>query len=249
MGKLSEASHRDFERLMDSTQKLRGFGSLDAAAQAFVDTLYEQFQESLVLLRLFASLPYSALPPCDRELVDKKAADSGTASLYRADTPILTLLGTRGQRPEWNNRSMSEGFRCIPLVSSGYVGSLSMLSMQFKAMKLDLGLLDRWDSTVATSGHADQFTGMLYVKDAGTDQDEQGRMAVPRQQFVAENQVKTALGFGTGYPDHPTIVTLFVFTNETLERSQVEGFTPLLQNYLPMSKEILSKGPLFGDRA
>lgn len=246
MRKLSEASRLDFERLLDATQRLGGFGSLEAAAQAFVDTLYEPFQESLVLLRLFASLPYSALPPRDRALVDKKAADSGTASLYRDGTPILTLLGTRGYRPEWNERSRSEGFRCIPLVSSGYVGSLSMLSMQFKAMKLDLGLLDSWDSTVVASGHADQFTGMLYVKDAGTDQDEQGRMAVPRQQFVAENQVKTALGFGTGYPDHPTIVTLFAFTNETLERTQVEGFAPLLQNYLRISKEILCSGPIFG---
>lgn len=245
MKKLSEATPSDFALLSDSTKKLSGFESFEEIAQAFVDNLFERFQDSLVLLRLFASLPYSALPPLDQQLVDNKAKDSGTRHLYKDTTPVLTLLGTRGRSPEWNQRAKSQGFRCIPLVSSSYVASLSMLSMQFKAMNFDLALLDAWDTTVAANAHADEFTGMLYVNHAAMDKDEQGRMVVPRQEFVLENNVKTALGFGTGYSDHPTILTLFAFTTEILNKTAMEPFSSLLQDYQAVSGVYLKSGRIF----
>ncbi len=245
MKKLSIATPSDFAFLSDSTKKLNGFDSVEGIAQAFVDKVFEQFQDSLVLLRLFSSVPYSALPPQDQLLVDKKANDSGTGHLYKDTTPVLTLLGTRGQRPEWNHRAASQGFRCIPLVSSGYVASLSMLSMQFRTMNFDLALLDGWNTTIAANARADEYTGMLYVNHAGMDKDQQGRMVVPRQEFVVENNVKTALGFGTGYSSHPTIVMLFAFTNEILNKTAMEPFSSLLQNYLSISKECLNRGRIF----
>jgi hypothetical protein len=245
MKKLSDATGSDFETLIQSTKTPGGSDTVAAAAQGFVDTLYREFQPSLVLLRLFSSLPYASLLPEDQKLVAKKCEAAGTGGLLTDATPVLTLLGTRGHRPEWNQRSQSEGFRCIPLVSSGYVGSLSMLSMQFRKMNLDLGTLDRWQEEVVAANRADQFKGMLYVEDAARDKDEQGRMVVPRQEFVAENGVKTALGFGAGYRNHPTIVTLFAFTNERLEEAAVRPFTTLLQNYLQGSEEALLRGRIF----
>jgi len=247
MVKMSEATPFDFALLSDSTKKLSGFDSVEEIAQAFVDIIFERFKDSLVLLRLFSSLPYSALPSQDQKLVEKQAKDSGIIHLYNNSTPVLTLLGTRGQRPEWNQRATSQGFRCIPLVSSGYVASLSMLSMQFKSMNFDLALLDEWESTIITNAHAHEFTGMLYVNHAGIDKDEQGRMVVPRQEFVSENDVKTALGFGTGYSDYPTIVTLFAFTNETLNKTAMEPFSSLLQNYLSISGDLLKGRRIFAN--
>lgn len=247
MKKLSEANPSDFARLSNSTKKLSEFNSVDEIAQAFVDNIFECFQESLVLLRLFSSLPYSVLPPQDQQLVDKKAIDSGTSHLYWDTTPILTLLGTRGQKPEWNQRTTSQGFRCIPLVSSGYVASLSMLSMQFKTMNFDLALLDTWYTAIVANAHADEYTGMLYVNHAGMDKDELGRMVVPRQEFVTENNVKTALGFGSGYSDHPTIITLFAFANESLNKTAMEPFSALLQDYLSVSGVFLKSGRIFAN--
>ncbi len=199
------------------------------------------------MLRLFSTVPYSALSDQDRQLVDKKANDSGTSHLIGDTTPVLTLLGTRGQRAEWNQRSKSRGFRCIPLVSSGYVSSLAMLSMQFKAMNFDLSSLDRLGSTNAADDHAHEYTGMLYVKHAALDRDEQGRMIVPHQDFVAENNVKTTLGFGTSYSDPPTIVTLFAFTNEILNKTEMEPFSSLLQCYLSASREFLDTRRIFSN--
>ncbi len=245
MKRLSGATVSDFAALSYSTRKLQGFDTLDQSAQAFIDIVFEQFQDSMVLLRLFSSVPYSALSNDDRQLVDKKTNESGTRHLCRDTTPVLTLLGTRGQRADWNQRSKSQRFRCIPLVSSGYVSSLSMLSMQFQTMNFDLSLLDRLDSTNAVDDHAHEYPGMLYVKHAGIDRDEQGRMIVPHQDFVAENNVKTTLGFGTSYSDHPTIVTLFAFTNEILNKTEMEPFSSLLKSYLSVSREFLDTGRIF----
>lgn len=242
MKKISGSTLHDFEILLNSVKQIKGIDKVDDLAQSFTDIIYEYFHESLVLLRLFSSVPYASLPTQDRQLVDKKANDSGTTHLYSDGTPILTLLGTRGQKSEWNERHKSQGFRCIPLVSSAYVASLSMLSMQFKKMEFDFGLFDAWDTTIVATGHADEYSGMLYVNHAGIDKDEQGRMIVPHQAFVAENNVKTVVGFGGGYPNHPTIATLFAFTNEILSESMMKPFASLLETYISISKELVGSG-------
>jgi hypothetical protein len=245
MKRMSDSNLGDFRILTDSLIRIKGLDAAEDLAQAFIDIIYEYFQESLVLLRLFSSVPYAALPVQDKQLVDKKANDSGTAHLYNDGTPILTLLGTRGQKSDWNERNKSQGFRCIPLVSSTYVASLSMLSMQFKKMEFDFGLFDTWDTTIVAKGHADKYSGMLYVNHAGIDKDEQGRMVVPRQEFVAENNVKTIVGFGSGYSNHPSFVTLFAFTNEIQSESMMKPFASLLEIYLSVSKELVENGRIF----
>lgn len=84
--------------------------------------------------------------------------------------------------------------------------------------------------------------GLLYVNHSGRDKDEQGRMIVPRQEFVAENNVRTTLGFGSGYSNHPTVVTLFAFTNEILNESMMKSFTALLEAYLEKTRGLVEKG-------
>lgn len=245
MKKLSDANSGDFETLLNAVKIINGMGMAQELAQEFIDIIYEYFQESLVLLRLFLTVPYSALPILDKHLVDRKAKDSGHAHRCNDGTPVLTLLGTRGQKSDWNERVRSQGFRCIPLVSSEYVSSLSMLSMQFRKMNLDLGLFDRWDTAIVARGRADEYYGILYVNHAGTDKDEQGRMIVPRQEFVTDNNVKTVLGVGSGYSNHPAIVTLFAFTNETLSESMMKPFASLIETYTSISKEHVRKGHIF----
>jgi hypothetical protein len=181
----------------------------------------------------------------DRQLVDKKGDISGIAHLFRDSTPVLTLLGTRGRNADWNERDKSQGFRCIPLLSSKYVTSLSMLSMQFKNMNFDFSQFDDWDTSIVEKGRAGEYSGMLYVNDAVIDKDDQNRMIVPRQEFVTEYGVKTVLGFGAGYSNHPTIVTLFAFTNEILTKSVAEPFAQLLEAYTSVSKELIQNGRIF----
>ena len=245
MKRLSEATPDDFRRLLDRVGGLPGFASAEEAAQAFVGILYDYFRESLVLLRLFTTVRYSELTAPDRQFVDRRGIDTGTAHLITGITPIFTLLGTRGRDADWNERRESQHFRCIPLASTAFVASLSMLSMQFKSVGFDLDLIDDWNAALTARGRADEYTGMLYVRDAGVDKDEQGRMIVPKHDFVSANNVRTVLGFGSGYASHPTLVTLFAFTLENIEKSTIEPLAPLLEAYMSMSEKLVGQGRIF----
>jgi hypothetical protein len=247
MKRISEANPEDFDYMLDSIERLDGFDSAQELAQAMVGICYERFQKSLVLLRLFLTAPYSALPAHDRQLVDEKTKVSETFDLLRAGTPVLTLMGTRGWAPAWNERDKSRGFRCIPLVSSKYVASLSMLAMQFRNMNFDFESFDGWDASMAGAEQTGKYSGMLYVRDAAVDRDDLGRMVVPRQEFVAEYGVKTALGFGAKYPNYPAMGILFTFTDEILTRSEAEPFARLLEAYLSHSEKLVGNGAIFSE--
>jgi hypothetical protein len=120
-----------------------------------------------------------------------------------------------------------------------------MLSRQFESVGFDLGLIDDWEEKVAATGRADRYRGVLYIGDAGIDRDAQGRMIVPKQDFVTTGGVRTTLGFGTGYARHPTLVTLFAFTGETVPRSAVEPFPDLLEALVSSTESLVGQGRFF----
>lgn len=245
MKRLSDAAAGDFAALHEGVQEIAGCRSLQEAAQRFADILHEPFSGSLVLLRLFTTVRYDRLPGEDRRFVDGRGRDTNTIHLFHPAMPVFTLLGTRGKREEWNDRRASSHFRCIPLVSTTFVASLSMLSRQFASVGFDLGLIDAWDTDVAATGRADRYRGMLYIRDAGSARDSQGRMIVPKQEFVAEWGVRTTLGFGSGYQRHPALVTLFAFTNETVAQSTVAPCADLLEAYVASTESLVGTGRIF----
>ncbi|KAF0215946.1 MAG: hypothetical protein FD174_3956 [Geobacteraceae bacterium] len=240
--RLSDVTCADYEALQAGMGEIADCSSVQEAAQRFVDRVYERFCGSLVLLRLFITVRYDALSQEDRLFVDGRGQATNTSQLIHGATPIFTLLGTRGKRPEWNDRRASAHFRCIPLASTAFIASLSMLSRQFESVGFDLGLIDSWETKVASTGRADRYRGMLYIGDAGIDRDGQGRMIVPKQDFVAASGIKTTLGFGSGYTCHPTMVTLFAFTNEIIERSAVEPLTNLLEGFVSSTESLVGQG-------
>jgi len=123
-----------------------------------------------------------------------------------------------------------------------------MLCRQFESVGFDLGLIDDWETKVAATGRADRYRGMLYIRDAAIERDSQGRMIVPKQDFVAANGVRTTLGLGSGYSGHPTMVTLFAFTGETIERPVVESLAKLLDGFISSTESLVGQGRLFEGR-
>ena len=244
MKRLSEAHAADFAMLLDRVRALGGFACAREAAQAFVTILYDHFRESFVLLRLFTTVRYDELPLPERQFVDRRGNDAGIAHLIDDRTPVLTWLGSRGEHADWQERQKSQRFRCIPLASGAFVASLSMLAAQLRSMAFDPALIDSWDTAVVAGG-ADRYAGLLHIRDAASDRDAQGRLIVPMQEFVALHNVRTVLGFGTGYGNHPTLVTLFAFTNETLDREAMAPFAALLQAYLTLSQGLVAQGRVF----
>ena len=85
--------------------------SVESAAQALASSLYEALPDSIVLARVFVTVPHGECPASIRAAV---AGVEGIDAL----TPLLVLLGTRGRRPEWNSRHQSRGHAAIPLISA-----------------------------------------------------------------------------------------------------------------------------------
>lgn len=241
---LAERDDGAWDRLRSKLDTVGG-STLEQTAQHFVELLYEPFKGSMVLLRLFVTVNYGALPAADRAFVDQRGIDTGTSHLIQDATPIFTLFGTRGERPEWNDRQMSRHFRCIPVASTAFVASLSMLSRQFESVGLDVGLIDDWQGTVVAGGRADHYRGVLHIPEAGTDRDQHGRMIVPKQDFVADSGVRTVFGLGSGYRRHPTLLTLFVFTNRVLDRSVAEPYLALLELFRDRTEDLVCRGSFF----
>lgn len=249
MTRLSSATAEDFAPLAWDRRDAGDFFSAQDAAQAFVDELFERFRESLVLLRLFTTVPFCRLSERDQDLVRAKAGQAGAASALRDQTPVLALLGTRGSQATWNDREGSERFRCIPLLSTAYVRSLSMLSLHFQSVGFDLDLVDRWADELSAPGRAASFRGTLHIPDAATDRDPQGRMAVPAQDFVAKHGVKTAFGFGAGYARAPALVALFAFAGERVDLPRAGPIPGLLDGYLRATEGLVERGAIFSRRA
>ena len=107
---------------------LREASCLEQAAQHLVDEVYQQYEESLVLSRVFLTVPFDALPPRNRRFVERLAGDAGAADGLGVATPVLSLVGTRGEEAEWNDRRLSRGHVGIPLISSAFVGEVPMIA-------------------------------------------------------------------------------------------------------------------------
>ena len=102
--------------------------SIEAAAQAVAEALHTQFEESVVLARVYLTSPFDALPQTNKDFVQKLVESAGAADDLKGATPVLSLIGTYGQEAEWCDRRNSKGHVGIPLISSAFVGAIPMIS-------------------------------------------------------------------------------------------------------------------------
>ncbi len=95
-------------------EELAPLDSLEAAAQRFCDMLYTTFEESTVLVRVFATVPFAALPTRNRTFVEKLVGPrpkrcfiprrpSSRSSVRAAACPAGTAAISR--RGTWASRS------------------------------------------------------------------------------------------------------------------------------------------------
>jgi hypothetical protein len=92
--------------------------SLENAAQQLVTKIHAQFDESVVLARVYLTVPYGALPSTNTEFVKKLVSSTPAASELKPTTPVLSLIGSHGQEEDWCDRRNSKGHVGIPLISS-----------------------------------------------------------------------------------------------------------------------------------
>jgi hypothetical protein len=206
-------------------EELSPLESLEAAAQRLCDILYTTFEESTVLVRVFATVPFAALPSTNRGFVEQLVG-AGARKVLTPKTPVLSLLGTRGGVPRWNSRHLSEGHVGIPLASADFVDAIPMIASLVKQLGLAIERAQDVETAIVTQSLG-KIAGVFYVDDAATAVDSKGRRIIAARDFVQEHGVRTVFGFGGVYGLTGTLVVAVVFTRDSVARGQAERFMRL----------------------
>ncbi len=226
-------------------RSLKGAASLEEAAQLLADACFEEFKESLVLVRIFATVPYAKLPPFNQEFAKNLAAKMGRENELSANTPVLSLMGTRGVQPTWSDRRQSKGHVGIPMISKEVVQTIPMIAQMLKDLGLGLDWLSGTDVCEASEnrGHTG---GVFLVPDAKTATDTQDRNIIPEQGFVEEYGVKTVFGNGAriAVEGNDFLASIF-FSRQSLDRSTAHRFNSLLYLFKTVTSHLVETGRLF----
>ncbi len=246
---MARISTMDFDSVMDllnSIEMMQGFGSLEQAAQEFTDRLYRRFNDSIALTRLFATVPFAYLPEPNQEFVRKLASNKKITPLILPETAVLSLIGTSGDKPSWNDPRSSSGHVGIPLASTEFISTIPMMSRLLEELGMDLGWFGLKDSGPGIAWtQMSNFSGLFYVEDAATATDTSGRMIISDQSFVNGNGIKTVFGMGGAFPMNNTVLVAIFFTREKIRKSQAERFSMLLNAFKTSTMDFAAPSRVF----
>ena len=224
--------------------RVEGRRSLAGAAQALADTVYPAFEESLALVRVFATVPFGELPAPNQESVRGLLRQRRMTSPISPTTPVLSLMGTRGALPDWNDRATSRGHSGIPLASAEFVDTIPMISRLLSQFGLAIVGMDDGGARIVRSV-VGNLSGMFYVADARTETDAHGRLVISAQDFVSEHGVRTVFGFGGAYLLERSYVAVILFARETIEAEQARELAPLSSALKAATMRMVDQGRFF----
>lgn len=201
--------------------------SLEEAARRAVDCIYEDCGRRFALVRAFVTLPYASLGPSMRSVVEATASQAAAsqAAPLLPETPVLTLLGTRGAQQQWNDRRHSKGHVAIPLSSSAFIEAAPMIARLLSDLELSDVVIPA-ERRKGVSVTRSSSSGIFYVEDAASARDDLGRLVIPAQDFVRAQKVKTVFGVGGAYRSR-AVFALVCFSTEHVTRDAALRFLPL----------------------
>lgn len=245
MSLVSTLSREDYIALQDKiSEQVVGAISLEDAAQKYMSILYETSRESIVLARLFATIPFAALPEPNKAFVMSLAQSTGIAQQIGDATLVLSLLGTRGDKPEWNDRRRSLGHVGIPLASSAFIGRVPMISRLLKELGTGIDWIDSNDTKLVAKTF-ESLSGVFHVLDARTEVDSQGRKVIAAQDFVEAEGIRTVFGVGGCYIGTSLFFAAIVFLREFLEKNVAERFTLQANKFKTATMDLVDEGRIF----
>lgn len=224
--------------------RIQGAACLEDAAQALASELQGQFEESVVIARVFLTVPYGSLPADSQQFVQNLAQSAGGNSELTDRTPVLALVGTHGAEAQWCDRRKSAGHVGIPLISSVFVEAIPMISRLLRELGVPLTWVDSHD-TESVVEHIGRSSGLFFVGDAAEATDQQNRKIIAAQDFVADYQVKSVFGIGGAYENGQMIVTV-VFCRDRITRDPAEHFLPLSSLFQGRTAQHIEAGTIFG---
>lgn len=224
MSKISQLSTTDLLSIQESVaHDTLGCDFLEDAAQRYMSVLFKELHDSILLARFFAAVLLHKLPEENRAFVEQLSEDKGVGSLLTDNTPVLSLLGSRGIEEAWNDRRNTSGHVGIPLVSVDFIEAIPMMSRLLKQMGLGLEWIDSNDTALVVKT-AGKMGGIFHVEDASSELDSKGRKIIAAQDFVQKHGVKSVFGVGGGYLGTDIFFTTIIFTNEYVDRDIIQRF-------------------------
>lgn len=151
------------------------------------------------------------------QLFARDAAADGTLA---DGTRCLTLLGTSGNEPEWNDRLRSVGHQAIPLTSVEVVNQSPMIASLFSQLGVDPAAVVEPVGAHTISLHHRDYD-LFFVEDA------EGSPMVPAQEgFVVPYGIRSVVGCGGMLPSGD-LFALILFTRASLGPDTADLFRTL----------------------
>jgi hypothetical protein len=167
-----------------------GAGTMEEMAAGITGHLFAVLREATggpacALVRLYKTHRYDALPPRHRDFAARTAREPLSPS-----TRCLTLLGSAGIEPAWNDPARSEGHQAIPLTSEAVVEKSPMIAHLIAQLGLDVAEVVRPDPLARIDRHHERYD-IFYVPEARRSP------SVPAQKdFVVPYEVRSTVGCG-----------------------------------------------------
>ncbi len=245
MSLISALSLKDLVCLQDKiAAQVSQFPSLEEAAQCYMTILYEELYDSIVLARLFIMIPFGNLPKENQEFAMNLARSAAINERIEDQTMVLSLLASRGAKPEWNDRRHSKDHKGIPMISSDYIDRIPMMSRLLKQLGAGIDWIDNNDTELVAKSF-ENISGVFYVRDAQSEVDQQGRKIIAAQDFVTTHSIKTVFGIGGCYLGTSLFFSTIIFVREYLDRSIVERFMLQANKFKTATFQIAHEGKIF----
>lgn len=162
----------------------------EQAARAIAIDLYRSFatddnKTQCALVRFYQTHAFKDLPPDLQEFVRKRVSTAAAPDLR-----VLTLLGTAGDEPAWNDRHQSRDHKAIPLPSVEMVEQAPMIAQLIRELGFDIADVIRPPISLLTDTAGKSYN-IFHVERA------QGSPFIPAQDdFVLRYGVESVIGFG-----------------------------------------------------
>lgn len=216
---------------------------LEEAAQELASALYATFSDSVVLARVYVTVPFEGLPANNQTFVRNLADSAGAAARLQATTPVLSLIGSHGQETTWRDRRNSQGHVGIPFISADFVSAIPMIARLLHELGVPSDWIDSHDTEmlIQTIGRS---TGLFYVENAAEAVDQQGRKIIAAQDFVSGYKVQSVFGTGEAYAGGQMLV-MVVFCRDFVSRAAAECFLALTNLFTSKTTSVVSAGRIF----
>ena len=196
----------------DLRRRLASVASVESAAEACAECIYGALAEAVVLARVFCAVPARSLPARERGHAEAVQPIAG-------ETPVLVLMGSRGERPAWNDRRASERHLAMPLTAAA---SAPMIASLLGDLGVELRVVDGRERIVETAPPA---LRTFYVLDARSTTDDGGRPKISDRGFVEEHDVRSVFGVGGSRGDQ--LFAIIVFARQHVTRTIADQLLPL----------------------